>query len=72
MSARHAGINVPLFSLRSRASWGIGEFPDLEPFSAWLAGAGFDRLLLLPLGALPDGETSPYAPASTMAPVSTA
>ncbi len=67
MSGRHAGVNVPLFSLRSTASWGIGELADVAPFSDWLATAGFDRLLVLPLGPLPRRETSPYAPASTMA-----
>jgi 4-alpha-glucanotransferase len=67
VSGRHAGVNVPLFSIRSSASWGIGELADVAPFSDWMASAGFDRLLVLPLGALARRETSPYAPASTMA-----
>ena len=50
MSGRHAGVNVPLFSIRSSASWGIGELADVAPFSDWMASAGFDRLLVLPLG----------------------
>jgi 4-alpha-glucanotransferase len=67
MSERHAGVNAPLFSLRSRRSWGIGELADLAPYADWLAAAGFDRLLILPIGTLPPDETSPYGPASTMA-----
>lgn len=67
MADKHAGINVPLFSLRSRRGWGIGELTDLGPFAAWLATAGVDRLLLLPLGTMRHGDTSPYSAASTMA-----
>jgi 4-alpha-glucanotransferase len=67
VTERHAGVGVPLFSMRSADSWGIGEPPDLARFADWLARAGFDRLLILPIGPLPFGETSPYAPASTMA-----
>lgn len=66
MNGRHAGVNVPLFSLRSTDSWGIGELPDVTPFSAWAAGAGFDRLMLLPLGTMQHGQTSPYSAASTL------
>jgi 4-alpha-glucanotransferase len=65
--ARHAGLLVPLFSVRSHASWGIGELPDLDPLAAWMSSAGFDRLMLLPLGTVTPGETSPYSAASAMA-----
>lgn len=67
MSARHVGLLVPLFSMRSSRGWGIGELPDLAPFSEWLAASGFDRLMLLPIGAMTRGEPSPYSAASTMA-----
>ena len=67
MNVRHAGINVPLFSLRSQRGWGIGELADIVPFTAWMADAGFDRLMLLPLGTMPHGQTSPYSAVSTMA-----
>ena len=67
MADTHVGINVPLFSLRSRNGWGVGELTDIEPFTAWLSAAGFDRLLLLPLGTMRHGETSPYSAASTLA-----
>jgi len=67
VTGRHAGVQLPLFSARSTSSWGIGELPDLEPLADWLAAAGFDRLLLLPIGTMGAGETSPYSAASTMA-----
>jgi 4-alpha-glucanotransferase len=39
---------------------------DLAPFAGWMAEAGFDRLLLLPLGTMHHGQTSPYAATSTL------
>ena len=67
MTARHVGLNVPLFSLRSSRSWGIGELTDLVVFADWLYRSRIDRLLLLPLGTMQPGETSPYSATSTLA-----
>lgn len=67
MTRRHAGVNVPLFSLRSERGWGIGELSDLPVLTDWMADAGFDRLMLLPLGTMPHGQTSPYSAVSTLA-----
>jgi len=64
---RHLGINLPLSSMPSSASWGIGEIGDLEPFAPWLEAAGCDRLMLLPIGTMPTGQTSPYSACSAMA-----
>ena len=64
---RHAGVILPLFSAASSASWGIGELSDLAPLGAWLAAGGFDRLMILPIGTMSPGETSPYSAASAMA-----
>jgi 4-alpha-glucanotransferase len=58
---------APLFSLTSSRSWGIGELPDLVPTAAWLASAGFDRLMILPIGPVSSGDTSPYSAISSMA-----
>jgi 4-alpha-glucanotransferase len=63
---RHAGLLVPLFSAASSRSWGLGELPDLLPLSQWLSSAGFDRLLLLPLGTMAPGQHSPYTASSAM------
>jgi 4-alpha-glucanotransferase len=63
---RRIGLSVPLFSARSTQSWGIGEIPDLIPLAAWLRDGGFSRLMVLPLGTVQRGETSPYSATSTL------
>lgn len=59
--ARVAGVTVPLFSLRSEQSWGIGEIGDLPAFAAFVASAGISLIQLLPLAELSIGGTSPYS-----------
>jgi 4-alpha-glucanotransferase len=66
-SARRAGLLVPLFSIPSTRSWGIGEIGDLEPMCGWLARAGQRVLLMLPINEMPVGESSPYSALSAMA-----
>jgi 4-alpha-glucanotransferase len=67
VTTKHAGVNLPLFSARSTTGWGIGELPDLVPLAHWLSAAGFDRVMLLPLGTMEDGQSSPYSATSTLA-----
>lgn len=57
---RTAGVTVPLFSLRTRDDWGIGEIGDLPKCAAWIRRAGHRLLQLLPPYELAAGETSPY------------
>ncbi|MCC7008109.1 MAG: 4-alpha-glucanotransferase [Acidobacteria bacterium] len=64
--SRHVGLSLPLFSIRSSESWGIGEIGDLPRLTSWLARGGFSRVMVLPLGTLPAGETSPYSATSTL------
>ena len=64
---RHLGINLPLSAMPSSSSWGIGEIGDLQAFAQWLDEAGCDRLMLLPIGTMPTGQTSPYSACSAMA-----
>ena len=64
---RHAGLLVPLFSLPSRESWGIGEIGDLPRLGAWLADAGFSFVQLLPINEMAEGQNSPYSAMSAMA-----
>jgi 4-alpha-glucanotransferase len=64
---RSAGLVVPLFSLHSPRSAGIGDIGDLAPLGAWMRRAGLRALQLLPVGTLPSGETSPYSALSAMA-----
>ena len=65
--SRRAGISVPLFSLRSSRSWGIGEIGDILAAGVWLRSAHQSVLQILPLNELAPGESSPYSPLSAMA-----
>src|SRR5437773_9809030 len=64
---RRAGVLIPLFSIASSRSWGIGEIGDIEPITRWLEGAGQRILQLLPINEMPPGEMSPYSALSAMA-----
>jgi 4-alpha-glucanotransferase len=66
-SGRHAGVLVPLFSMPSRRSWGVGELPDLVPLARWLDRAGCDFVQFLPLNEMQEGQSSPYSALSAMA-----
>src|SRR5687767_1182813 len=64
---RRAGILVPLFSVPSSQSWGIGEIGDIPVLAEWLRAAGQRILQLLPINEMPPGERSPYSALSAMA-----
>lgn len=64
---RQSGVYVPLFSLVSSRSWGIGEFSDLPAFASWCQAAGQAVVQLLPLHEISPGETSPYSSMTAMA-----
>jgi 4-alpha-glucanotransferase len=67
-SGRAWGFGVQLYSVRSRASWGHGDFRDLCDLATWSARElGADFVLVNPLGAaepLPPLSPSPYLPMS--------
>src|SRR3954463_11360721 len=67
MPQRRSGICIPLFSIRSRRSWGIGEIGDIPEIAKWMAAAGQSVLQILPLNELAPGENSPYSSLSAMA-----
>jgi 4-alpha-glucanotransferase len=60
-----AGILVPLFSVRTARSLGIGDIADLVELARWSLDHGHRLVQLLPLGDLPEGETSPYSAATS-------
>src|SRR5947207_8713619 len=64
---RRAGTLIPLFSIPSSRSWGIGEIGDIAAIARWLDAAGIRILQLLPINEVPPGETSPYSALSAMA-----
>jgi 4-alpha-glucanotransferase len=61
------GWGVQVYALRSKESWGIGDFADLRRFGRWARSTGASIALLNPLGAqLPTipYEPSPYYPST--------
>jgi 4-alpha-glucanotransferase len=62
----HHGINVPLFSLHTKQSAGIGEYLDLLPLLDWCRTIGFDVIQLLPLNDT-GPDSSPYSAISAFA-----
>ncbi|HEY0872085.1 MAG TPA: 4-alpha-glucanotransferase [Vicinamibacterales bacterium] len=67
VDGRRGGALVPLFSIPSRESWGIGEIADLPAFAAWSRKAGLSVVQLLPVNEMADGQSSPYSALSAMA-----
>lgn len=64
---RRAGLLVPLSSIPSSGSWGIGEIGDIPAFARWMGGAGQSVLQLLPINEMAPGDRSPYSALSAMA-----
>jgi 4-alpha-glucanotransferase len=58
--ARLAGVTLPLFAIRTRNDWGIGEIGALPACATWIRRSGHRLLQILPPHELADGETSPY------------
>jgi 4-alpha-glucanotransferase len=61
-----SGVAVPLFSLYSKQSIGIGEYLDLIPFGRWAAFCNFNIIQLLPVNDT-GAESSPYSARSAFA-----
>ncbi len=62
---RHWGVSAQFYSVRSRASWGVGDAADLSDLAALCADRGADFLLVNPVHAsspVAPLENSPYLP----------
>lgn len=46
---RGAGVAIPVFSIRTAGSGGVGEFADLKRFGDWAAGCGLKLIQILPI-----------------------
>jgi 4-alpha-glucanotransferase len=46
---RGAGVAIPVFSLRSKNSFGVGEFTDLKQLADWSAKIGLKLIQILPV-----------------------
>lgn len=68
---RGAGINIPVFSLRTQKSFGTGEFTDLRPLIDWASLTGIKLIQLLPINDTSATNTwkdsYPYAATSSFA-----
>lgn len=66
ISSFQTGVAIPIFSLRSADSVGIGDFLDLVPMADFAHAAGFDLIQLLPINDTGE-ESSPYSARSAFA-----
>ena len=68
---RAAGMAIPVFSLRSRRSFGVGEFTDLELLADWAAKVGLRLIQILPVNdtsaTFTWADSYPYAAISAFA-----
>jgi 4-alpha-glucanotransferase len=68
---RGAGVAVPVFSLRTKKSFGVGEFADLKPLADWAKKVGLKLIQLLPINDTTATKTwkdsYPYAAISAFA-----
>lgn len=68
---RGCGVAIPVFSLRSETSFGVGEFSDIELLARWCGDAGIKMIQLLPVNDTSATHTwtdsYPYAAISAFA-----
>ncbi len=66
-----AGVAIPVFSLRSQSSFGVGEFTDLIKMADWASMVGLKMIQLLPVNDTTATNTNkdsyPYAAISAFA-----
>ena len=62
---RGAGVGLPVFSIRTKKSFGVGDFGDMPLFIDWAAKVGLKLIQVLPLndtiGTHTDADVLPYA-----------
>jgi 4-alpha-glucanotransferase len=64
---RHWGFNLPLYAIRSRDNWGLGDFADLRAIMGWAGSFGAAFVGVNPLhaaGLQENADPSPYSPSS--------
>lgn len=68
---RGAGVAIPVFSLRSERSFGVGEFADLKPLADWCQQVGLKLIQILPVNDTTSSHTwldsYPYSAISAFA-----
>jgi 4-alpha-glucanotransferase len=68
---RGAGVAIPVFSLRTDKSFGIGEFADIKPLADWCQRVGLKLVQILPINDTMATQTNadsyPYSAISAFA-----
>lgn len=54
---RKAGVAIPVFSLRSEHSYGVGDFGDLRRFVDWAVATGMKFIQILPVNDTSESHT---------------
>jgi len=67
LEKKHTGVLLPLFSMRSRKDWGIGDISCVSPWLDVLSALDLDLLQFLPLNEMPPGVSCPYTSLSAFA-----
>ncbi|MEA3307747.1 MAG: 4-alpha-glucanotransferase [Elusimicrobiota bacterium] len=67
LSGKHTGILMPLFSMRSKRDWGIGDIGSLGLWLDFLKSSNLDVLEILPINEMPPGINCPYTSISAFA-----
>lgn len=66
-----AGVSIPVFSLRTRQGFGVGEFLDLKKMADWAKAIGMKLIQILPINdTIAKGtkaDSYPYNPISSFA-----
>jgi len=66
-----AGVGLPVFSIRTKKSFGVGDFVDMKLFIDWAEKVGLKLIQVLPLndtiGTHSDADVLPYAAISAFA-----
>ena len=66
-----SGVAIPVFSLRSNNSFGVGEFTDIKLLADWAAQTGLKLIQLLPINdtsaTFTNADSYPYASISALA-----
>jgi len=70
-SWKGAGVGLPVFSIRTNNSFGVGDFADIKLLVDWAAKVGLKLIQVLPLndttGTHTDADVLPYAAISAFA-----
>jgi len=67
LSKNHTGTLFPLFSMRSKNDWGIGDIKTMELWLDNLKAMNMNVLQVLPMNEMPAGVSCPYTALSAFA-----